>query len=98
MLLNLPPDLQAPDFPLGQERIACLDIINHLVVLEPSQRQRPADVLKQGWFSTGLPVLLPHGYPVEPDHGNIALEFKDRPLRDYLTAHTHSVTDSKRIH
>lgn len=88
VLPNLLPDLQIDGVVLGQERTACLDLIKHLVVLEPSRRQRPSDVLKQTWFTTGLPVLLPHDYPADAGQQNIIAQFKDKSLADHLTAFT----------
>lgn len=66
-LRKLLPNLPASD--IQPEHKDCLDLLEQLLVYPPDQRLHAADALKHELFESGLPFLLPLGYPIGNSRG-----------------------------
>ncbi|KAI0714785.1 kinase-like protein [Earliella scabrosa] len=82
LLPNLPPADTQP------EHAQCLDLVSRLLVYPPERRLRPAFALKHGLFATGLPLLLPVGYPADDGPGKHL--WGSRRLADVLSQYLSS--------
>ena len=82
LLPNLPPADTQP------EHAQCLDLVSKLLVYPPERRLRPAFALKHGLFVTGMPLLLPVGYPADDGPGKHL--WGSRRLADVLSPYLSS--------